>query len=88
MTFTLVWKRRALNQLAEIWLKSDQRENISTAASELERLLRHDPETQGESRQGNDRVIVVGPLVVLFEVQGDDRMIRILSVLPAHRHPH
>jgi hypothetical protein len=84
MRFTVVWKREARDQLAEIWLASDNRNGVSNAANEIDRWLRNDPEQKGESRSGNDRIVMVPPLAVVFSVHEEDRIVRILSVVVAN----
>jgi hypothetical protein len=59
MTFTVVWKQQALEQLAEVWISGTNRQAISGAANEIERWLRHDPDLKGESRSGSERIVIV-----------------------------
>lgn len=80
MIFTVLWKPLAEEELASIWIDAQDRQTISTAANEIDRLLRVDPQSQGESRSGSQRVLIIEPLVVAFEVEEDDRRVSVLSV--------
>jgi hypothetical protein len=81
MRFTVVWKRDARDQLAQIWLASQNRTAITAAANEIDRWLRDDPELKGESRSGNERIVMVPPLAVVFAIHEADRIVRVLSVV-------
>lgn len=50
--YRVAWFRSALNQLTAVWLASDSslREEITGATHELDRELRIDPLSIGESR--------------------------------------
>jgi hypothetical protein len=80
MTYTVIWKQRALDELAEIWLASDDRERISSAANQIDRWLRNDPESKGESRPANRRLVIVSPLAFVIQVSSPDRLVEIVSV--------
>lgn len=80
MKFTLIWKQSAEDQLTEIWLSSDDRDSVTAATLEVDRLLSRDPDLQGESRSANERILVELPLIVTFEVNVDDRKVTIINV--------
>jgi hypothetical protein len=67
------WEAGALTELASAWLTSDSndRRMIVAAAGEIDRQLLADPETVGESRPDNVRIVFVRPLGALFEVEND-----------------
>jgi hypothetical protein len=48
--FAVLWRRRALDRLAEIWMSASDRDAVTNAVSQVDRTLSHDPECQGESR--------------------------------------
>jgi hypothetical protein len=64
MIYTVIWKPLAEDKLASIWIAAQDRQAIRKAADEIDRLLRIDPESRGESRSGLERVLIVEPLVV------------------------
>lgn len=80
MKYTLLWKKNAEDRLFEIWLASDARNGVTAAINEIDRLLQRDPDLIGESRTGNERILIVPPISVAFEVSVDDRIVTILSV--------
>jgi uncharacterized heparinase superfamily protein len=57
-----------------------QRRAILRAISRLERHLRYNPHQQGESRQGQTRILFEAPLAMLFEVDDAQRMVRVLRI--------
>jgi len=44
------------------------RQDVTAAAHTIDQLLKTDPETRGEGRLGETRILIVRPLVVYFEV--------------------
>jgi len=54
--------------LTNIWLNAADRNPVTEAADRIDRLLASDPLNQGESREGDDRVLFVPPLNVDFRV--------------------
>jgi hypothetical protein len=81
MTWTVVWRPVAESYLAETWMSSPDRADISRAADDIDNRLRKDPHNQGESRVGDGvRVIVVEPLAALFEISDADRLVTVLKV--------
>jgi len=87
MRFTVAWKPWAKERLAEIWIEATDRRSVSSAANEIDRLLRNDPQSRGESRDEFSRILIVLPLAVVYEIHERDRMVSVLSVrhVPAGR---
>ena len=85
MKYTVVWKPRAQDQLAEIWLAAPNRSDVSNAANELDRILQHEPDTHGESRSENRRLVIVGALAVVIDIRKEDRIVAVVSVVPVSR---
>lgn len=54
---------------------------ISRAAAEIERRLTDDPAEQGESRAEPERVLIVDPLTVTFEVFERAQVVLIYNVV-------
>lgn len=78
MNFRVVWPRRAIESLARVYLASTDREQataVTAAMAEVDRQLERFPQTAGESRIGNDRILFVRPIVVEFEVFADERVV-------------
>jgi plasmid stabilization system protein ParE len=80
MTFTVIWKPSAESKLAAIWNEATDRHAVTSAANAIDALLRAAPESSGESRDGMTRILIVAPLVVVYEVREDDRQVLVLSV--------
>jgi hypothetical protein len=80
MRYTLVWQPLAEARLAEIWTSATDRKAVSLAANAIDRALRFNPLAFGESRDARTRILIEEPLVVIYDVIEDDRMVRILDV--------
>jgi lipoyl synthase len=78
--FTVVWSHSALKELGDIWLASSDRASVTKASAKIDRQLKADPLSAGESRGGRLRILIAPPLSVLFKVSLDDRMVTVLHV--------
>lgn len=79
------WKRLARNQLAELWLGTGDRDAITEAVAEVDRLLAARPHTAGESRPDSRRIVFARPLVALYQIVEDDRRVEVLAVWSVER---
>ncbi len=72
MTYDVYWRKRSLLLLRLVQFlaaeKGGDEEAVLRAADEINRLLAESPEQQRESRDGNERVLIVNPLTVVYEV--------------------
>lgn len=82
MKFSVRWKELALDDLTAIWLRADStsRVKITGAAREVDRLLQNDPALQGESREGDRRIMFVAPLAVSFRVLERNSIVHVLRI--------
>lgn len=80
MTFTAVWLESAASELAEAWFMAKDRALVTAASRDIDQRLRAHPESAGESRQGLRRILIAGPLAVIFEISIEDRLVRVLNV--------
>jgi hypothetical protein len=80
MTFTVTYKPSAEQELAEAWINAPNRQAVTDAANRIDRLLRLDPHNQGESRDGDTRLLFERPLAVHFEIHDEDRWVEVLEV--------
>jgi plasmid stabilization system protein ParE len=87
MNFTVIWNRRALNQLAAIWTNAADRAAVTAAADRMDAELAVDPLHAGESRHGRYRVLLEWPLSILFWVDSARRTVRVVSVVTSGRLP-
>lgn len=89
--YSVVWSQRAVRDLAELWTRgsSETREAITRATAALAQSLHEDPFEGSESREGNNRVIFIAPLCVLFKVDVQASRLRVDHVWqfrsPRHR---
>ena len=80
--FSVRWTASALNELAAIWTDAEltERRSITAATDRIDLLLSSHPENEGESRTGARRITFVPPLVVVFSLKSQQRVVRILHV--------
>jgi hypothetical protein len=80
MSYTVRWKKSALEILATLWMNadSDLRRQITAATNRIDQLLQQDPINVGESREGADRVEYVPPLGMRFEVNEANHVVTVL----------
>lgn len=82
MTYTVVWSQNAINELLQLWPESPDRQLITRAADAIDPTLRIDPVLRGETYTVSTRLLTIPPLLVLYRVIEQDRMVRILSIQP------
>jgi plasmid stabilization system protein ParE len=80
MKFTVVWTPMAERDLAAVWLDASDRNEVSTAAHGIDRLLKDNPNAVGEIRFDTVRTLIVPPLGVDYDVSKQDRLVYVLSV--------
>lgn len=87
MRFRVVWPRHALAALAQAYTAAATGGHgaaVATSMAQIEQLLAVNPQHVGESRGNGDRIFILWPLVVEYEVFGDDKVV---VVLDARYHP-
>jgi len=82
MTYTVVWSENAENDLLQIWIDSPDRESITRAANEIDPTLHFDPILRGETYNPSTRVLKVWPLLALYRVFEQDRLVKVISIHP------
>ncbi len=80
--YTVVFTRRARDDLARHWLNADSETcaAITVAAREVEVTLRRNPSNRGESRSGNIRIAFEAPLGFLFDIRDADKQVHVLHI--------
>lgn len=80
--FRVRWKQSALDALAAMWAAADSqlRRAITAAVHRIDQELRIDPASKGESRPNGRRVHFEAPLGVLFQVEPQHSIVRVLRV--------
>jgi plasmid stabilization system protein ParE len=80
MSFSVVWRRSAEQELAEIWLIASDRNRVTDAARDIDELLKTRPLESGESRGDEFRVLFVEPVGVFYRVDEADLRVTVLQV--------
>jgi len=75
MNYLVRWTRAAREQLAASWLAHPDRAAVTAAAHRIDVLLARDPESQGEERPPNRRILFESPLVVIYRVDAANRRV-------------
>ena len=83
--YKVLWRRRVLEgELAAIVVRAmEEGQDVSALTFAMERvdqLLCNDPKSRGESRGEFERVLIVPPLTITFEVHEEERIVFVLSV--------
>jgi hypothetical protein len=87
--FRVEWDPAALNELAAAWTRADSalRRRITVAAHRLDQRLEVDPQNEGESRPGGDRIMICLPLGCRFHVHPQRSIVRVLRIWGVRRRP-
>ena len=78
--YTVVWVESAQSELASIWLSASNRNAVTVAADEIDRVLATDATDQGVNVSEGLRALFVQPLRVLFTASDEDRIAEVLRV--------
>jgi hypothetical protein len=85
MSHRVIWRNRIQNQLHTatfiILERGGDTEPLSHAVREIDRQLKSDPMRVGESREGNERLLIIHPLSVLFEVFEEEQIVLIYEAI-------
>ena len=80
MKWTVIYRPDAADELATIWLRAADRQAVADAANAIDQQLGTAPETTGESRENNSRILCEGELTVLFDVNEQERTVTVWGV--------
>ena len=80
MANDFIWMANAEAELAEIWLRSPDRNGITEAADQGEAQIRANPGGCGESQDGDSRVMFSGQLVTRWRWDAKKRKATIFQV--------
>jgi hypothetical protein len=73
------WDEAALDELADVYNRSTDKNAITQAANQIDQQLSVDPDQKGQDFYA-DRLLGVGPLFVVYRVDEDAHIVRVLSV--------
>jgi hypothetical protein len=80
MKWTVVWDPAAQDVLAELWNQGPDRAAISEASDRIDWRLQRDPQSCGEARDDDLRILIELPLAVYFKVAALDRLVSVIDV--------
>jgi hypothetical protein len=78
--YTVVWAQQAIDQLAQLWMEGTDRSEVAEAGNAIDRELAVDPGSKGSEVREGLRSLDVPPLRVLFTVEEQDRLVKVLLV--------
>jgi len=81
MIYQIDWKINAEDQLTAIWLSGRDRQYLREAVDAFERDCQVNPLSLGESREGNFRLVFVGPLRIWIEVDTDAKVVTVYNIV-------
>lgn len=79
MRYRVIWDPDAFHGLLRAWNAANQPEAGLRAFDEIERILSIDADNQGESREGEQRVLIVSPIGVTFRARPEIGEVLILD---------
>ncbi|MGH7134633.1 MAG: type II toxin-antitoxin system RelE/ParE family toxin, partial [Pirellulales bacterium] len=77
--YDVKWRKTALNELADIWLRAVDREAVNRAVSEIEARLEESPSEWGREVREGLRSFRWNSLRVLFYIGDDRKTVRIVA---------
>lgn len=85
MMYRVIWRRTLIDQMTRFYTETFGRGGdtaaITRAVARIDRLLESNPEQRGESRADYERVLIVSPLTVTFEVFTDEQTVVVLELV-------
>ena len=77
--YKVKWRKTALDELADVWLRAVDRDAVNRAVTEIESRLEESPSEWGRELREGLRSFRLGPLRVLFYVVNDSKTVRIVA---------
>jgi plasmid stabilization system protein ParE len=74
------WSESAQNRLIEIWINAQDRNAVSRADSQAEKILKQQPRTAGRELSEGLWQIIVPPLKIFYEIDEDKRIVTVTHV--------
>jgi len=78
--YTVTWWQESRDELARLWLRSENKAAITLAANTIDQTLSADPMHHGEQSHEGLLRLVVEPLHVQFSVNEGDRLVQVWFV--------
>ena len=81
MSYLVLWRKNSRNELTNLWLSASDRNAVTAATAEIDRVLADQPLYAGHPvRSSVHRQLGIPPLGVLYEVIEDDKRVVVLAV--------
>jgi hypothetical protein len=80
MKYTVVWNRRATNDLAQLWMDGDDRSDIAAASNYIDEQLSRDPFLEQCEVVNRIGALIVDPLGVDYWINEHDRIVTVFAV--------
>ncbi len=78
--FTVIWALEALDDLAEIWLNSNDRDKVVSVAESIDLELTVDPFWKSRQLSEGLHAVEIPPLRILFSVNDADRLVEVAQI--------
>jgi len=73
--YEVIWSTAAESELAELWVTARDRASLADAADRIDGLLRSAAHSAGESRVGDERIVISLPLIAFVRVDATARRV-------------
>jgi hypothetical protein len=80
MAYRVIWRERATNQLAHLWLSGRDRYRIDDAVKRLDEEWARDPRSLGEERDGDERIVFIEPIGSRFRVDPLHKVVHVEAI--------
>jgi hypothetical protein len=78
--YTVVWRDDVQDDLAQFWLISTARQQITEAADRIDAELLIDAHLKGETSEGGGKSIICPPLLAHFRLDEGDRKVYVEAI--------
>lgn len=78
--YTVVWVQSVEDELVELWLAANDRNDITAATHSVDQKLGSDAARKGEELAEGLRSLNIPPLRIVFTVSEDDRLVEVVRV--------
>jgi hypothetical protein len=78
--YTVVWVLSVEDELVELWLAANDRNDITAATHAVDQELGLDAGLKGEDLAEGLRSLNIPPLRIIFTVSEDDRLVEVVRV--------
>jgi hypothetical protein len=80
MKYTVVWNRRATNDLAQLWMDAENRSDIAAASNAIDEQLSRDPFLEKCEVVNRIGALIMKPLGVDYWISEGNRVVTVYAV--------